>query len=65
MIEVDDSFVVVPAHVVGRGAVSGLQIDSVFGWMYECQDGQLPFASTPTRRPMTRLQAARSLADAG
>jgi ketosteroid isomerase-like protein len=39
-IEVGDSFVVVPAHVVGKGAVSGLEIDSVFGWMYEFRDGK-------------------------
>jgi ketosteroid isomerase-like protein len=39
-IEVGDSFVVVPAHIVGKGAVSGLQIDSVFGWMYEFRDGK-------------------------
>lgn len=40
MIEVRDRFVVVPAHVFGKGAVSGLEIDSVFGWMYEFQDGK-------------------------
>jgi hypothetical protein len=40
MIEVSDSFVVVPAHIVGTGAGSGLEIDSVFGWMYEFQDGK-------------------------
>jgi ketosteroid isomerase-like protein len=39
-IEVGDSFVVVPAHIVGKGAVSGLEIDSVFGWMYEFRDGK-------------------------
>jgi len=40
MIEVGNAFVVVPAHIVGRGAGSGLEIDSVFGWMYEFQDGK-------------------------
>jgi ketosteroid isomerase-like protein len=40
LIEVGDSFVVVPAHIVGKGAVSGLEIDSVFGWMYEFKDGK-------------------------
>jgi ketosteroid isomerase-like protein len=39
-IEVGDSFVVVPAHIVGKGAVSGLEIDSVFGWMYEFREGK-------------------------
>jgi ketosteroid isomerase-like protein len=40
MIEVGDSIVVVPAHVVGRGAGSGVEIDSVFGWLYEFRDGR-------------------------
>jgi ketosteroid isomerase-like protein len=40
MIEIGDSFVVVPVHIVGRGAGSGLEIDSVFGWMYEFRDGK-------------------------
>ena len=64
VIEVGDSFVVVPAHVVGRGAVSGLQIDSVFGWMYEFRDGQAvrfhTYATTDDA-----LQAARRLAETG
>jgi ketosteroid isomerase-like protein len=38
-IEVGDSLVVVPVHAVGRGAVSGVEIDSVFGWLYEIRDG--------------------------
>ena len=41
MIDVGDTFVVVPAHVVGSGAASGLEIDSVFGWMYEFRDDQI------------------------
>jgi ketosteroid isomerase-like protein len=39
-IEVDESVLVVPAHVTGRGAASGLEIDQVFGWLYEWNDGQ-------------------------
>jgi hypothetical protein len=30
---------VVPVHVVGRGASSGVEIDTVFGWLYEWRDG--------------------------
>lgn len=40
MIDVGDSIVVVPVHVVGRGAGSGVEIDSVFGWMYQFRDGR-------------------------
>jgi ketosteroid isomerase-like protein len=40
MIDVGDSIVVVPVHVVGRGAGSGVEIDSVFGWLYEFRDGR-------------------------
>jgi ketosteroid isomerase-like protein len=40
MIDVGDTIVVVPVHSVGRGAGSGVEIDSVFGWMYEFRDGR-------------------------
>jgi ketosteroid isomerase-like protein len=39
-IEIGDSFVVVPAHITARGAGSGLEINSVFGWMYQFEDGR-------------------------
>jgi ketosteroid isomerase-like protein len=39
-IEVGKSIVVIPTHIVGRGAGSGLEIDSMFGWLYEFRDGQ-------------------------
>ena len=31
---------VVPVHAVGRGASSGVEIDTVFGWLYEWRDGR-------------------------
>jgi ketosteroid isomerase-like protein len=40
IIEVDEAIIVVPVHTVGIGAVSGLRIDAVFGWLYEWQDGR-------------------------
>ena len=39
-IEVGTSIVVVPAHIVARGAGSGLEIDSVFGWLFQFRDGR-------------------------
>jgi ketosteroid isomerase-like protein len=39
IIEVDESVLVAPVHVVGIGALSGVQIDSVFGWLYVWKDG--------------------------
>jgi ketosteroid isomerase-like protein len=39
-IEVGSSIVVLPAHIVARGAGSGMEIDSVFGWLFEFRDGQ-------------------------
>ena len=39
-IEVGSSTVVVPAHIVARGAGSGLEIDSVFGWLFQFRDGR-------------------------
>lgn len=40
IVEVDESVLVVPAHVIARGASSGLEIDDVFGWVYEWRDGR-------------------------
>jgi ketosteroid isomerase-like protein len=38
-IAIGEHFVVLPAHITGRGAGSGVEIDSVFGWMYEFRNG--------------------------
>jgi ketosteroid isomerase-like protein len=40
LVEVGDGFLVAPVHAVGRGAGSGVEIDSVFGWLYELRDGR-------------------------
>jgi ketosteroid isomerase-like protein len=40
MIELDQHFIVIPVRIIGRGAGSGIQVDSVFGWMYEWRDGR-------------------------
>ena len=37
--EFGDSVVVMPVHIVGRGAGSGVEIDRVFGWLWEFEDG--------------------------
>ena len=62
MIDVGENLVVVPVHIVGRGAGSGLEIDSVFGWMYEFRDGRTArfhvYASVDNA-----LEAARRLAE--
>jgi ketosteroid isomerase-like protein len=39
--EVGESIVVASVHAVGRGASSGVEIDTVFGWMYEFRNGLL------------------------
>jgi ketosteroid isomerase-like protein len=39
LVEVDESLLVVPVHIVGRGAGSGVEIDKTFGWLYEWRDG--------------------------
>jgi ketosteroid isomerase-like protein len=38
--EMGDGFVVIPAHIVARGAGSGVETDNVFGWMWEFRDGR-------------------------
>jgi ketosteroid isomerase-like protein len=35
-----DGLLVMPAHIVARGAGSGVETDNVFGWMWEFRDGQ-------------------------
>jgi ketosteroid isomerase-like protein len=39
IVEVDENVLVVPVRTVGRGAGSGIEIDSVFGWLYQWEDG--------------------------
>jgi ketosteroid isomerase-like protein len=39
-IEIGDSIVVIPAHIVARGAGSGVEIDEVFGWLFEFREGR-------------------------
>jgi uncharacterized protein len=34
-VEVGDTISVIPAHIVGRGAGSGVEIESDFGWLFE------------------------------
>jgi ketosteroid isomerase-like protein len=40
MIDIDEHRIVVPVRIVGRGAGSGLEVDSTFGWMYEWKNGR-------------------------
>ena len=41
IVEVSESVLVAPVHVVGRGAGSGVEIDTVFAWLYEWRDGRV------------------------
>jgi ketosteroid isomerase-like protein len=61
MIEIGDSIVVVPAHIVARGSGSGIETDSVFGWLFEFRDGRaLRFHAYLS--PEEALERARALA---
>jgi ketosteroid isomerase-like protein len=40
-IEIGETFVVIPVRIIGRGAGSGLEVNSMFGWLYEIRDGQM------------------------
>jgi ketosteroid isomerase-like protein len=62
LVEVGDAFLVAPVHVVGRGAGSGVEIDSTFGGMYEWRDGRATrFHVYPTVE--SALDVARKLAE--
>jgi ketosteroid isomerase-like protein len=41
VIEVGDGLVVIPAHIVAKGAGSGVETDNVFGWMFQFRDGRV------------------------
>ena len=41
VIEMGDGFVVIPAHIIAKGAGSGVETDNVFGWMFELRDGRV------------------------
>jgi ketosteroid isomerase-like protein len=40
-IDVGDDVIVIPAHIVAKGAGSGVETDNVFGWLYEFRDGKV------------------------
>jgi ketosteroid isomerase-like protein len=41
IVEVSESVLVVPVHIVGRGASSGIEINKTFGWLYQWEDSLL------------------------
>ncbi len=57
-VDIGETFVVIPVRIVGRGAGSGLEVDSVFGWLWEVRGERWP-ASTSIRR-WTRRWKRRS-----
>jgi ketosteroid isomerase-like protein len=62
LVEVGDTFLVAPVHVTARGAGSGAEIDSVFGWLWEFRDDRATrFHVYPTVE--VALDAARKLAE--
>jgi ketosteroid isomerase-like protein len=63
-IELGGGFLVIPAHVVARGAGSGVVTDNVFGWMYEFRDGQATRFHTYVTVDEA-IDAARRLAETG
>ena len=40
-VDIGEAFVVMPVRIVGRGAGSGLEVDSVFGWLWEVRDEKM------------------------
>jgi ketosteroid isomerase-like protein len=61
LVEVDESVIVAPVHIVGRGASSGVEIDTTFGWLYRWEDGLLTrYEVHPSLEEA--LEAARELA---
>ena len=61
IIELDESVLVAPVHIVGRGAGSGLEIDRTFAWLYQWEDGKM-FRYQVHPSVEEALEAARALA---
>jgi ketosteroid isomerase-like protein len=36
-----ETIVVIPVRITGRGAGSGLEVDSMFGWLWEVRNGRM------------------------
>jgi len=64
MVQVGDSIVVVPAHIVGRGAGSGVETDSLFGWLFEFRNGRATRFHAYVS-PDEALEAAKRLTESG
>jgi ketosteroid isomerase-like protein len=48
-IEFGKTLVVIPVRISGRGAGSGLEVDSKFGWLYDIREGRMArFHAYPT-----------------
>ena len=60
VIEVSDEIVVIPTHIVGRGAGSGVEIESDFGWLFEFRNGRATRFHAYVR-PDEALEAGRKL----
>ncbi len=60
IMELDEHLAVIPVHTVGIGR-SGVQVDSIFGWLYEWRDGlTVRFHVYPD--PDSALEAGRRIA---
>ncbi len=61
MIDVGSSIVVIPTHIIARGSGSGIETDSLFGWLFQFRDG-LAVRFHAYVSPEEALEAANRLA---
>jgi hypothetical protein len=61
VIELTESILVIPVHIVGRGAGSGVEIDRTFGWLYEWENGRV-LRFQVHASPEEAMEAAEELA---
>jgi ketosteroid isomerase-like protein len=62
--EIGDALLVIPVHITGRGAGSGVEIDSVLGWLFEFSGGKVLRFHAYVHLD-DALEAARRLAGSG
>jgi ketosteroid isomerase-like protein len=62
-VDFGETIVVIPVRITGRGAGSGLEVDSTFGWLWQIRDDKMVrFHAYPTADDA--LEAAKRLSEA-